>query len=146
MSYLHIWHPKILHQRYPIYLPLKLVLLQLTQFFPLGITSDTAVGWLMDSNVIHGLEHKNRLLLWSLLYRIWWTSSRDKLTWLWFCLVDAACSIIVFFVMWNKPRFHFSNFFEMWASNCEMPKCGINTSSWQYGTMKTTTVTWRVWK
>ena len=139
MSYLHIWHPKHLHW-HPMYLPLKLELLQLIQFFLLL----SPVMRLMNGNVIHGLKHRNRPSPQSLLYIKWWTSSRDKLTWLWFCLVD-ACSMIALFVMWNKLRFHFSKFFEMWVSNCQMPKCGINTGSWRYGTMKTTTVTWRVW-
>ena len=100
----------------------------------------------MDGNVIHSLKHGLSLLPRSLLYIMWWTSSRDKLTWLWFCSIDAACSMIALFVMWNKPRFHFSKKFEMWASSCQMPKCRMNTGSRRYGTMKTTMVTWRVWK
>ena len=55
-------------------------------------TNDTA-------NVIYGLNDSQRLLLRSPLYRIWWTNSEDKLTWLWFCSVDAACSMITLFII-----------------------------------------------
>ena len=94
-----------------IYLPLKPKLLQFTQFFFLTkfFLLLSLVIQLIDGNMIHGSKHRSKPLSQNLLYRMWYTSSRNKLTWLWLCSVDAACSIITLFVIWKKCIFIFWN-------------------------------------
>ena len=87
--------------QHPIYLPPKLKLLWLSQFYLL-LSLVVQVMGLMDSNVIHGLKHRSRPSPRSLLYIKWWTSSRHELTWL------LAFSMIALVVIIKQTCFYFS--------------------------------------
>jgi len=101
MSCLHIWHPMHWHL---MYIPPKLQLLRLTQFYLL-LSLVVQVMRLMDGNVIHGLKHRSRPLSQSLLCIKWWTSSRHELTWL---LFFVAFSTIALVVIIKQTCFYFS--------------------------------------